>query len=120
MQYVPAGPQRDEILELVRIGTKFRQQQHAGRRPGYLHRYIASLVERLDKSSVTFECLLEELEMEAARRNLGADDAALTPVEIVNRVWELMTYHHPKRGRLQVAFGTLRNHFTAAKKQLRM
>ncbi|OFZ85788.1 MAG: hypothetical protein A2V78_02490 [Betaproteobacteria bacterium RBG_16_64_18] len=113
--YIPAGPKRDELLGLVRIGIKFQQQQHTGRRPGFLHRYIASITGRI-KPPVTFERLLEELELEAARRNLAADDEPLPPVETVNRVWELVTYHHPKRGPLQVAFGTLRNYFTATKK----
>lgn len=115
MRYIPAGAKRDELLGLVRIGITFSQQQHAGRRPGFLHRYITGITKRI-KPPATFERLLEELELEAARRNLGADGEAGTPIETVNRVWELVTYHHPKRGRLQVAFGTLRNYFTAAKK----
>lgn len=115
-KHLPPGDARDEIMVALRLGVKFRRQQHAGRRPGFLHRYIASLAARI-KPPVTFERLLEELELEAARRNLDADGEALPPVEIVNRVWELATYHHPKRGRLQVAFGSLRNYLTAAKKE---
>ena len=31
--YMPAGPKRDELLGLVRIGIKFKQQQHFPLRP---------------------------------------------------------------------------------------
>lgn len=113
-RYVPAGADRDRLLGLVRIGTRFAQQ-HTGRRPGFLHGYIVATLARM-ASPVTFEQLLDELETEAARRNLGANCKAGSPVESVNRVWEVVTYHDPKCGRQQVPFGTLRNKFTFAKR----
>ena len=111
-QHLPPGPQCDEIMVTLRVGLKFQQQQH-GRRPGFLHRYIAGIVAST-AAPATFDGLLEELELEATRR---ATDGEAAPIETVNRVWELVTYHRPRRGRLQVAFGTLRNYFTAARKE---
>lgn len=114
-RYVPAGQVREELLALIRIGVIFGRQQQVGRRPGFLHHFIAGIVERIG-SPATFERLLAVLELEATHRNLDGEFGH--PVEIVNRVWELVTYHHPQRGRLQVTFGTLRNILTAVKKTL--
>jgi hypothetical protein len=107
--HMPAGPDRDEILELVRIGLAFRRQ-HGGRRPGFLHRYVAGVVERLGPD-VTFDALVEELQVEAARRGEGAR----VPVEQVSRSFETITFHDPRKGRKQIAFGTLRNLLTKAR-----
>lgn len=110
---LPADCQeRDELLGLVRIGVAFKTQHH-GRRPGFLHQYISSIVERME-APVTFEKMLEELELEAARRNLHGEEGK--PVEIVNRVWALVVYHHPTKGRQQVTFKTLKNILTFCKK----
>ena len=43
VQYVPEGPERDELLGLLRIGMAFRAQQR-GRRPGFLTGYVRALV----------------------------------------------------------------------------
>lgn len=110
MRYIPSGPRRDELLGLVRIGITFKNQQ-TGRRPGFLHRYIVGIVGRMAQP-VTFDGLLAELELEAVRRE--SDEGV--PIERVSRSFLLITYHHPRKGRLQVAFGTLRNIFTQAKK----
>jgi hypothetical protein len=103
------------MMITLRLGMKFRQQ-HSGRRPGFLHHYIADLVARIE-SPATFKQLIDEIETAAARRNLAALGEALPPIETVNHVWGLVTYHHPRRGRLQVTFGTLRNYLTVAKKE---
>lgn len=115
VRYIPAGAKRDELLGLVRVGFKFQSQQRRGKRPGFLHHYIVGLVERMG-TQVKFERLLEELTLEASRRNQEANGKALPPVETVSRGFELLTYHHPKHGERQVTFGTLRNYLTAAKK----
>jgi hypothetical protein len=109
---IPAGLERDELLGLVRIGIKFAAQQHAGRRPGFLHRYVAGVVASMT-APVTFERLIVELELAAARRNGGGE----TPIEQCSRSFELLTYHDPGRGRLQVSFGRLRNIFTESKRE---
>jgi hypothetical protein len=59
---------------------------------------------------------LYELELEAARRELAGEKAS--PIEKVDRIWEVLTYHDPKKGRMQMPFGTLRNQLTQAKKQI--
>ena len=118
LRYVPAGPTRDELLELVRTGAKFLQQQHIGRRPGFLRRYVTNIVALLD--SPTFENLIDELELEAARRGFSETSKGRPPIEEVNRIWDLVKYHDPKRGEVQVTFGRLRNILTSAKKSLFM
>lgn len=40
------------------------------------------------------------------------------PIEKVERDWELVTYHDPKRGRLQVTFKTIRNQVVLCKKKI--
>jgi len=112
VRHIPAGPARDELLGLVRVGIKFQEQQHVGRRPGFLHHYITGLVSGLE-APATFERLIVALELAAARRN-GASE---TPIEQCSRSFELLTYHDPKRGRQQVTFGRLRNIFTEAKRE---
>lgn len=113
--YIPAGPKRDELLGLVRIGIKFKQQ-HAGKRPGCLAHLVLDCARR-GGPPYSFEQLLDELELEAARRELDGEGAS--PVEKIDRVWQLATVHTPARGRVQVPFATLRNHLTYAKKCLR-
>lgn len=110
--YLPPGPECDELLELIRLGVKFKAQQ-VGKRPDFLTRYIASLTRKL-KPQTTFAALLDELEREAARREIHGEHAS--PVEKVNRVFELVTFHHPKRGRVQVPFKTFQNKLTGARK----
>lgn len=102
----------DRLAELVRIGQAFKEQQR-GRRPGFLHGFVRQLIEHIDKP-VTFAKLLDELELEATRRELHGEDGR--PIEKVNRVWEVVTYHHPRKGEQQITFKTLRNKFTTCKK----
>jgi len=92
-----------ELLRLARIGQKFREQQR-GRRPGFLFRELQSLVAG---RRLGFEALLHELELAAARRELHGEQAS--PFEKVDRIWQVAVYHHPRHGRRQVAFGTVRN-----------
>jgi len=111
LRYIPAGPKRDELLGLVRVGIRFTEQQR-GRRPGFLHRYIVGIVGGIARPC-TFDALLVALELEAMRR---AEDGGV-PTEHVSRAFELLTYHDPKKGRLQVTFGRLRNILTDAKRE---
>lgn len=113
MLLLPPGPERDKLQHLARVGLAFEAQQH-GRKPGFIRQYVAGIVARLP-APVTFGKLLEEMELEAARR--ATQPGAAVPIETVNRVWGLVTYHHPRKGRVQVTFKTLRNHLTPCKKQ---
>lgn len=104
----------EQLAELVRIGQAFKDQQ-CGRRPGFLHEFVFQLIERIEKP-LTFAKLLDELQLEATRREMyGEEDR---PIEKVNRVWEIVTYHHPRKGRQQVTFKTLRNKFTTCKNRI--
>lgn len=111
--FVPAGPERDELLVLVRLGQAFRRQQQAGRRPGFLHRYVAAIVERLGPR-VTFDELVAELQVEAGRR-LAGDERV--PLEEASRSWEVIKFHDPRRGRIEVTFGRLRNLLTEIRRE---
>lgn len=102
-----------ELDRIVELGIKFRAQQRKGRRRGFLYGFVESLVKQIG-AGVTFENLLDAMETEAARRNLDGERAS--PVESVNRVWELVKFHIPGKGVRQVPFGTLRNVLTTAKK----
>lgn len=110
MEYVPAGDDRDRLLGLLRLAAPFEAQQ-VGKRPEFLHNYIAGLVAGMDRP--TFKNLLDELTLAAARR--ATDNGAHEPIESVSRSFELLTYHHPRKGRQQVTFGWVRNLLTAAK-----
>lgn len=111
--YVPPGKMRDEIIGLIHTGIQF-QRQHVGRRPGQLSRLVLDCARRIGKP-YSFAQLLDELELEAARRNLYGERAS--PIEKVDRIFELVTVHL-KQVRKQVPFGTVRNHLTRAKKIL--
>lgn len=111
---LPSSGEPGELIILARIGAAFKAQQR-GRRPGFLHQFLIDLVKRMPHP-VTFEKLIEELELEAARRNLHGEEGR--PIESVNRIWELVTYHHPRKGEQQICFKTLRNKFTSCKKTL--
>jgi len=102
----PDGPERDELLGLVRLGLKFKAQQHQGRRPGFLHRYITALVQAAP-GRMSFEGLLKELAFQARRRELLGESAS--PIEKIDREWELVTWHCPRRGRKQTTFKRLQN-----------
>lgn len=110
---LPPGDERERILELVRLGEKFAAQQR-GRRPGFLRTYVAQVAARLAPPP-TFEALLDELATEAARRELHGEQAS--PVEKVNRIWEVATIHMPRRGPQEVTFKTLRNLLTPCRKK---
>lgn len=116
MRYVPAGPRRDELLALVRIGIKFERQHHVGKRPGCLAQMVLDCARRAGPP-FSFAQLLDQLELEAARRELDGEQAS--PVERVDRIWELVTVHLPGQGRVQKPFKTLQNHLTDSKKKLR-
>ena len=107
---LPPGDDLDTALGLVRIGLRFREQQ-CGRRTDAFTRYVVGLVAELPKP--TFAGLLERLDLEASRRAAYGEHAS--PVEKVDRVWQLLTIHCPRRGRIQITFSTLRNKLTSAK-----
>ena len=107
---LPPSPEREELLGLVRLGLAF-QKQHVGRRPGALKQYLLQLVKKMD-GAITFEKVLDELELEAVRRERGA---AVNPIEKIDRVWELVTFHHPQKGRQKLTFKTIKNNFTWCK-----
>lgn len=115
VSYVPAGDDQDELLGLVRMGVRFKAN-HIGKRPGALSRLILDCTRRAGPP-YTFAGLLNELALEAARRDLHGEHAS--PVEKICRIWALVTIHLPKQGRVQVPFATVRNHLTAAKKTIR-
>jgi hypothetical protein len=108
-----AMPGDTELLELVKLGLRFKKNQFGGK-PRYFSKYLVSIVKDIQKP--TFKNILYQLELESARRGLHGEKAS--PVEKVDRIWELVTYHDPKKGRVQMPFGTLRNHLTKAKKKL--
>ncbi|SCY31030.1 hypothetical protein SAMN05216308_107101 [Nitrosospira sp. Nsp13] len=103
---LPPGPERDQIIGLVNLGLSFQQQQNKGRRPGPLKAYLLKLIQKID-GPVTFGRLLEELELEAARRDMYGITAS--PVEKVDRIWETLVFHHPRNGRQPLTFKTIRN-----------
>lgn len=115
VRYVPAGPKRDELLALVRIGIKFERQQHIGKRPGCLAQLVLDCARRAGPP-YSFAQLLDQLELEAARRELHGEQASA--VERIDRIWQLATVHLPRRGRVKVPFKTLQNHLTDSKKKL--
>lgn len=104
-----------ELYELAELGRKFRAQQSRGRRPGFLRQHVAELVKRA-RSPMTFEALLQELELEAALRE--SDGERASPVEKVDRIWGLLTIHVPSKGRRQIPFGTLRNTLTQSRRDV--
>ncbi|SES71317.1 hypothetical protein SAMN05216412_101337 [Nitrosospira multiformis] len=112
---LPPSPERDRVMNLVRLGLSFEQQQRLGKRPGFLKDYLLKLLTRIG-NPLTFERLLEELELEAVRRDMHG--SASSPIEKVDRVWQLITYHHPRNGRQQLTFKTIRNKFTWCKLNL--
>ncbi|MGE4124470.1 MAG: hypothetical protein AB7E59_04300 [Pusillimonas sp.] len=103
----------EEIYELAELGRKFRAQQRKGRRPGFLRQHVTSIIKR-SQPNISFERLLQELELEAARRE--SDGERASPVEKVDRIWGLLTIHHPSKGRTQIPFETLRNTLTKSRR----
>jgi hypothetical protein len=103
-----------DLTPLARLGAKFKAQQ-VGRRPGALSRLVLDCARRAG-APYSFAQLLDELSLEAARRELHGERAS--PVEKVDRIWELLTWH-TKKCRVQTPFGTVRNHLTAARKNLK-
>ena len=103
---------KEELIDLASVAIPFKQQQKKGKRPEYLQRYISGIVSGMPEP--TFKELLHQLGLAAARRELKGEKAS--PIEKVDRVFELVTYHSPRKGRIQTPFGTIWNHLTKAKK----
>jgi len=114
-ELLPASPERDEVLSVVRLGLSFQQQQRIGKRPGFLKGYLLKLLPTIE-APVTFDRLLAELELEAARREMYGTEAS--PIEKVDRVWQIVTYHHPKTGRQQLTFKSIMNKLSWCKSNL--
>jgi hypothetical protein len=112
--HLPEGPERDQALGLIRLGFKIAAQ-HTGKKPGFMACYLADLAKRIH-GPLTFESLLLELRIQALARSVNGE--AESPIENVDPAFELLTFHHPRRGRVQMPFGTLRNHLTRVKKDL--
>lgn len=115
VRFVPASPERDELLLLVRAGIPFARQHHTGGHPGFLRSYITGIVARM-KPPVTFNQLLHELTLDEKKRNSSDTGKSLPPIIYVNWVWEVVTYDHPRRGEVQTTFGNIRNILSKAKK----
>lgn len=113
-QHLPPGPERDECLGLIRAGVTFTAQQN-GRKPGFLHCFLLALAGRLE-GDLSFNGLLLELRVEARKRELLGEETS--PVEKVDEAFEVLTYHEPRRGRIQMPFGTLRNKWTEVRKKI--
>lgn len=114
-QYLPPGPARDELLGLVRLGLKFRQQ-HGGKRPGAIARLVLECARRAGEP-YSFDAVLVELSLAARRRTLLGDRSMI--VLDVARDDEFVTVDVPGRGPRDIPFATVRNHLTEAKKKLR-
>jgi hypothetical protein len=108
------SPEREILLLELRFAARFRQQQQ-GRRPGFLHCYLAGIVARVAPQRVPFEALLEMLTLEAGRINLEGEMSS--PIEQVSRSNEVMWYQDPRAGRVQVTFKTIRNHLASLRPQ---
>ena len=113
---LPPSPERDELLGLVRLGLSFQKQQRLGKKPGFLKDYLLKLLSTIE-GPVTFDRLLQELVLEVARRDMYGEEAS--PIEKVDRVWEIITYHHPRTGRQQITFKSIRNKLSWCKANLR-
>lgn len=103
-QALPDDDERAALLELLRIGSAFKAQ-HRGRKPGYLRRYIDRLVDELEAPS--FEGLLQELEYRAVMRSLQGEQSS--PIEKVDRSFEVITWHDPHHGCRQTTFKRIAN-----------
>jgi hypothetical protein len=113
---LPPSPEREELLTLVRLGLTFQRQQRIGKRPGFLKDYLLKLLPTIE-GALTFDRLLQELELEAARREMYGENES--PIEKVDRIWQLITYHHPRTGRQQLTFKSIRNKLSWCKATLR-
>jgi hypothetical protein len=112
---LPPSPEREELLTLVKLGLSFQRQQNIGKKPGFLKVYLLKLLPTIE-NPVTFDRLLLELELEAARRDMYGTEAS--PIEKVDRLFQLVTYHHPRTGRQQLTFKSIRNKLSWCKKEL--
>ncbi|PTR16966.1 hypothetical protein C8R31_101119 [Nitrosospira sp. Nsp2] len=112
---LPPSPQREEALSLIRLGLSFQKHHRVGKRPGPLKAYLLEVTARIE-TPLTFDRLLDELELEAARRNIYGTEAS--PIEKVDRVWEVIVFHHPRAGRQSLTFKTIRNKLTWCKLNL--
>lgn len=109
-EHIKDAPECQEFLTVYRTGQKFRAKQ-TGRHRGTFAKLVLECTQRAGKP-YTLKKLLGELDSEAAKRELHGERAS--PIEKVDRVFELVTVHD--KGRKQLAFRTVRGHLTAAKK----
>ena len=105
---VPEGPEREELLRLVRIGVEFARRQQLGRPRNALYAHVVAVVGRMP-APVTFDALVAELQLDA--RSGG------TPILHVSRSFATVTYETERKDQIEITFGRLRNVLTDAKKE---
>ena len=114
VELLPEGQERDGLLKLVRIGSKFTRQQ-IGKRPGQLAQIIFECVKRT-VPPCTRKKLLAELELEAARRaRKRGQSRGIEKVDYIGEKVLLVT----KTGRQEIKFITIGWHLTQAKRKLK-
>lgn len=111
---LPDGPERDELLGFARLGVHMKRQ-HVGKREGVIPKLVLKCMKRAGPP-YSFEQLKYQLDVEASNRNKSGERAS--PVEMVNRTWETVTFHLPKRGEVKITFKTLQGYLTRARKIL--
>ncbi len=102
-----------ETEKLIALAMKFKAQQK-GKRPEFIQRYVNQKVSQMKDPS--FSELLYQLELDAIKRDREGERAS--PIEKIDRVWEVLTYHDKKR-RIQICFSTLKNKFYRTKKYVK-
>ena len=102
---------KKQLIELSKLAISFKNQQVV-KRPETFSRFLTSIVKHMPNP--TFNNVLYQLELAAIKREQEGEQASC--IEKLDRIWQLVTWHHPKRGRLQMPFKTLRNKLTQAKK----
>lgn len=108
---VPPGPERDELLGLVRLAVSFSKP----RGPSQFQKYLNALVAGLPQP-MTFDRFVIELALEETRRHMyGRKDI---PVIKVDRFFKIVVYEGRDGRPKEIEFSALRNRFTKARKIL--
>ena len=107
LRHVPPGSARDELVSVIRVGSAFVRQQCGGKH-GPLTAFVSEVTDALRKANKTpsFENLLDALDTLQVRHDRR--------VEEVDRIGQFAILYLP--GRREVAFKTLRNALTKARK----
>jgi hypothetical protein len=102
-----------ELYGLLRTAMKFIEQQGKGRGEGFFKKFVIKVCKRLPE--LTFEKLIQELELEAVRRQRGS----VTPISRVDRTRGGRAWFYHRGEEDFRRFKTLRNYMTDAKAQLK-